>query len=250
MPQDLVVIQTQAVAKCVSCLCSTVTEGSLKPEYVPTFRFGSLSAVEVVTISLNPAENVAGYRSLPRLADFQRTSRLELDDQDLTAIQLRSDEYFSHRDRHRFFDSLEKIVQAINPKWTYERSGKVAHIDVVACVTRKPWSKLHPNRTQLALIQATLIDNCRPHFLNTLRMLPSPCYLLCNGSTAMKAVEEVGASIECEDVVGNSRIFVGTLTLNGRSSRLAAWNRPAGRLGRPEEIGDAVKRLMKWKWGI
>ena len=63
----------------------------------------------------------------------------------------------------------------------------------------------------------TLIDNCRTHFLNTLRLLPSHCWLLCDGRTALNAVIDAGAAIQCEDIVGNSQIFVGTL-------KLAAWN--------------------------
>src|ERR1039458_2062034 len=128
-PEQLILAQTKAVAKCVSCLAPT-TKRSILTSHIPVFRFGALSSAEAVTIGINPAENEPGYRRLPVLADFDRASRLELDDGDLVNISLQNDRYFAHDDRHNFFNSLERVAQSINKDWSY-KSGTLAHTDVV-----------------------------------------------------------------------------------------------------------------------
>ena len=193
-----------------------------------------------------------GSRPLPRLTDFGRENRAALDDADLKNISLQHDNYFANRDRHRFFDPLERVVRAINDGWTYE-SAKLAHIDVVSCVTSKTWSKLHEDATQRARIQETLICNCHPHFANTMRLLQSSCYLLCDGRTALEAVDRLGTAVEVIDIVKNDRmaieIFVGKVTLDDRKLKLAGWNLPSHKFFSiaPEEVGCAIKRLMDWK---
>jgi len=252
--EDFWLAQTRAVARCVSCIDCPATAQHVRQEYVPTPRFGVPR--EVVTISINPAENDGSACDLPVLADFERATRLELDDRNLEDVSWRQDQYFSHGNKHKFFRSLEKIVQTINPEWTYE-SGKVGHADVVSCVTRETWSQIGKSpvpgskidkKAQKA-VQDALINNCRGHFLNTLNLLPSDCWILCDGRTAWNATMGAGQIPRNYEVdLGNSRrVFVGALALGGKTFRVAGWNQPAHQLYSDSDKGavaDVAKRLM------
>jgi hypothetical protein len=74
---------------------------------------------------------------------------------------------------------------------------------------------------------------------------------LCDGRTALNAVKDIGGRIENEVIVGNSQVFVGTLALDSRPLKFAAWSNPGHKLysDKTQQIGDTVKRLMNWKSG-
>jgi len=230
--------QTKAVSACKRCLPSVTT---ILTDYIPTFRFGMLSRCRAVSISINPAENQEGYRPLPRCAEYGIVDRSALTDDDLAEVARRSDEYFEAGNKHRFFNTLASVVSSIDPTWSYE-AGTLSHIDVVACVTRPTWTNGVP-----APERQVMLERCRRHFLETLRLLPSDCWLLCDGRTALGAIEEAGGATERTERVGSGlTVSIGTLTLDSREYRYVGWNRPAHKLYKsPRTIGAAVKLLMK-----
>jgi hypothetical protein len=224
----------------VDCL-SDATKDHIIPDYIPNFRFGEFSTVEAVTVSINPAENVDGKRPLPMLSDYHRTSRLDLATEDLDDLSSRSDHYYRQGDMHPFFLSLEKILQAIDPNWTYA-SGKVAHIDLVACVTTKLWSQIRPKK-----IQDVLIAKCEKHFVNTLTLLPPNCLIVCDGATVLNHVPGVKL-VNDFSVAGPDKpltVSIGSLTSGDRVWTLVAWNRTASHLNgvEPRDVGETVNAL-------
>ncbi len=153
----------------------------------------------------------------------------------MTNISLCNDRYFTYGDRHKFFNALERVAQGINKDWTYE-SGKLAHIDVVSCVTSVGWGNVPES--------ASLLANCRTHFVNTLGLLPSNCYLLCDGRTALDAVRP--KSIEGRDRVGNIHLFAGKVPVGDRKFAFAGWNFPTHKFfsTKPEEVGRIARKLL------
>jgi hypothetical protein len=238
--QDPLDIQTSNVSKCVKCLQSSVAAAYILATYIPAFRFGSLSTIQAVTVSINPAENQDTSCRLPLLSDYKRNVRSELNDLDLADIKLRNDRYYVNCNKHSYFRSLSSLVTAINPGWTYE-SQKVSHIDVVACVTRPVWSSIDDQR-----VKNLLMESCHEHFTNTLRLLPSACWILCNGGTALNTIINLGGNITASATVGKCQISIGTFAFEKRKFDFAGWNRPAHKLysDNPVDIGLGVKRLM------
>ncbi len=229
--------QTRAVSTCKRCLPSVTT---ILSDYIPTFRFGVLSRCRAVSISINPAENQEGYRPLPRCKEYGFADRSALTDDDLANVARRSDEYFAAGDKHRFFNTLASVVSSIDPTWSYE-AGTLSHIDVVACVTRPTWTNGVP-----AEERRVMLESCRQHFLTTLRLLPSDSWLLCDGRTALQAIDDVGGRTEnTEQLEGNLAVCIGTLLLEAGAHRFVGWNYPAHKLyGKQTEVGLAAKCLM------
>lgn len=212
--------QTDTVSKCTTCLqdpaaCAYIERVKL---YVPAFRFGSLWSAEAVSVGINPAENECGSRELPILSDFQQVDRTKLSAQNLDHISNRADQYFSSLDAHPWFKPLQKILWTINPRWTYGR--KVAHTDVISCVTDPTFGKVIKSG------QDALLKNCRDHFLNTLRLLPPNCWIICDGKTALNEFE-TGGRVRKQDNVGRVRVVAGSFALGGKALRFAGWNYPA-----------------------
>ncbi len=228
--------QTRAVSTCKLCLSAATT---ILNEYIPTFRFGVLSTCRAVTISINPAENQQGYRPLPQLRQYRIADRSALTDDDLTDVVRRSDEYFAVGNKHKFFNTLARLVSNIDSTWTYE-AGTLSHIDVVACVTRPTWADVPAQERQV------MLERCREHFLNTLKFLPSDCWLLCDGKTVLEAIKQVGGQAEKTERVGHRQtVCVGNLLLEGRTHRFIGWNIPAHQpYGSQPTLGAAVKELM------
>lgn len=229
--------QTRVVSTCKSCLSAATT---ILNEYVPTFRFGVVAAARAVTISINPAENQDGYRLLPTLKEYGIGDRCELTDDHLADAARRSDEYFTLGNKHRFFNTLASVVSSIDATWSYE-AGNLSHIDVVACVTRPTWTNGVPGHERRVMLK-----RCREHFLKTLQLLPADCWLLCDGRTALRAIEDAGGATNMAERLGSGlTVSIGTLTLHGRQYRYLGWNRPAHRLYEsPTAVGLAAKRLM------
>src|ERR1043166_1828277 len=229
-------MQTRAVSKCTLCLSCAA---SILNDYIPTFRFGVLSTCRAVTISINPAENVHGRRPLPRLGDYGVTDRRDLKEEHLSDISRRSDEYFAHGTKHRFFNTLASVVASIDQTWTYE-TGTLSHVDLVACVTRPTWANGVPEEDR-----SVMLRNCRPHFLNTLRLLPPDCWLLCDGKTALQAIEAAGGLTAISERVAKITISLGTLVFDSKEYRYVGWSRPAHKLyASPNDVGSKVKRLI------
>jgi hypothetical protein len=232
--------QTAAVCRCVSCLNDPATRQYILKEYIPAFRFGCLAAPEAVSVGINPAENECGSRPLPLLSDHRRAERTKLDHRNLDEISKRHDQYFSQHDAHPFFGHLQKILWTINPKWTY--GSRAAHIDLVSCVTDPTWSLI------AGAGREGLLKNCYEHFLNTVRLLPPNCWILCDGATALNSTLAAGGSVWMQDMVGRVKILAGTLTLAGDTIRFAGWNYPAHKVRSDEqkrEIGAAVRSAIK-----
>ena len=235
--RTLVAAQTKAVSTCERCPSSVVT--TILRDYIPAFRFGVLSECRAVSISINPAENQDGSRSLPCFSEFGLPFRSALTDANLAEVARRSDEYFAAGCKHRFFNTLASLVSSIDPTWSYE-SGTLSHIDLVACVTRPKWTMVPAQQRQ------AMLAHCRNHFLKTIRLLSAECWLLCDGRTVLQAVEDLGGRTERAVRLGAKvTVLIGNLALDGTNYRYLGWSRPAHKLyAVPAVVGSAVKRLM------
>jgi hypothetical protein len=199
-----------------------------------------LSKCQAVTVSINPAENQEGYRSLPRLSDYGLADRSALADGDLADIARQNDEYFVGGNKHRFFNTLASLVSSIDSTWSYE-AGTLSHIDVVACVTRPTWTNGVPGQER-----DFMEERCRQHFFKTLRLLPPECWLLCDGRTAIDAIEDAGGQTRTTVRLKSGLIVcIGDMEIQGCTHNYLGWNRPAHRLyERPAVLASAAKRLM------
>jgi hypothetical protein len=159
------------IEKCHHCIGSQACENQVVNECLPVSAFGNVSgkSVKVATIGLNPALNefyLSDYITLKNrslrlaaLVDYNITSRADLQEADIEDVKRRREEYFinAEREPHSYFEKLESLISRIEPRWSFV-SGRVVHIDLVACATRVRWSKLSDN------CQKELIGNCREFF--------------------------------------------------------------------------------------
>jgi hypothetical protein len=241
------IAQTKAVAKCTRCLTLPESECVLA-EYVPVYRFGRLSSAQAVTVSINPAENKPGSKSLPVLSDFNCGSRIELTDDHIAMVSEGCNSYFEGDDPHDFFSDIEQVAVGLNAEWTYA-SGKLAHIDAVACVTRPIWSGIRP-----AALRRTIAEKCSFHFKSTLRLIPSGCWLLCDGRTVLDTVQRAGVVMTLRGSVHGKKkeveIYTGSFAKDGRTLKVIGWNWPAHThtiypVIQPQKVGEAVKAVLQ-----
>jgi len=242
---DDTVAQTKLVATCTRCL-KLPESACVRDEYVPVYRFGRLSTAEAVTVSINPAENRPGTTSLHVLSDFKCGSRLELTDDHISEVSESCDSYFDGGQSHAFFSNIEQVARGLDAEWDYA-SGKLAHIDAVSCVTRPIWSGIRTSTRR------SMSSNCSSHFKATLRLLPSGCWLLCDGRTVLDAVKSAGAVItHLGSVRGKKKeveIYTGLFNIGGRMLKVIGWNWPAHThtiypVIHPMKVGEAVKALL------
>ena len=99
-----------------------------------------------------------------------------------------------------------------------------AHVDIVKCATRSPWSEL--SRADKAL----LVASCLPHLDGQMRSHGSLELLLVNGRTAYTELATLlgvlGASLHARSVPLHSRtatLAVGSLQVGDRKVRIVAW---------------------------
>ena len=192
------------IESCQRCVGNRACDDQVVMECLPVPYFGDITnkLLKVVTIGLNPAlDEYYEYDGEPKnrsqrlalLADFNTTAREKLRDADLTDAKARRDGYFRDpkRDWHTYFQRMESVIYRVNPEWSYFL-GSAVHVDLVACGTKVRWSRLRKE------VQATLIGNCREHFLTSLAMLPGGTVLLCDGPRAMQEIQNLGLGVETQ----------------------------------------------------
>ena len=232
--------QSVVAATCVKCLQDDVTVRYVLADYVPTQRFGGFDSVKAVTIGINPAPNKPRRRALPLLSDFGRSSRSDLQTDDLISISELQTTYFDDGTGHTFFDNnFFFVLDTIDKSWTYQ-SGRVAHIDVVFCVTSPLWAEL--GKTD-ETAQSAIRQNCRPNFLESLQMVPPATWLLWGGSETMKALEELKPVVEASGKTKEKQVAwkMGQIELRGHSYPFMAWDKVVMSNSDRCEIGELVK---------
>jgi hypothetical protein len=195
-----------------------------------------------VTIGINPATNKVGRRALPLVSGFRRSG---LREDDLISIFEFQNTYFDDGKAHTFFDnSFYFILHTIDKSWTYQ-SGKVAHIDVVFCVTDRRWSEL--GRAD-AGAQATIRQNCRPHFFRTLELVPPRTWLFWGGQETLKALNELEPRIDARGVTKEKRVawHMGQVEMKGNPYPFMAWDKVGAGMSNGDrcEIGEVVKARL------
>ena len=231
------------IEKCQRCVGNQTCSNQVVAECIPVRAFGDGSSklVQVATIGLNPARNEFFHYGLAKgrsqrlavLHDYEATSRADLQDADVDDARNRRKGYFSNLNRgwHPHFEKLESFVSRIEPVWSYF-SGRVVHIDLVACATEVRWGELS------ASCQTGLLANCRAHFLATLSRLPNGTLLFFDGSRVISEMRQIGLSFEQEG--GDQRIniqgnlgCVGKLIFREKTFPFRGWSMPVGKLTLP-----------------
>lgn len=184
------------IEKCHRCIDSQTTcKNQIDSDCLPVCAFGNVSGklVEAATIGLNPALDEFyqnDYKTLKdrsqRLAvlqDYELISRIDLQKINTDEAKKRREEYFTdaNRECHPYFKRLQNKISDIEPRWSFV-SGRIVHIDLVACATRVRWGKL-------GSCQNELLNNCQENFLTTLFQLP-------NGTELIPTNQWVSAEIQ------------------------------------------------------
>jgi hypothetical protein len=204
-----------AIEKCHRCVGSQACQNQVVKECLPVSAFGNVSgkSVKVATIGLNPVLNEFYHppnyttlknrsQRLAALSDYELTSRADLQVADVKDEKDRREKYFVDDDRqcHSYFNRLQNRINGIQPLWSFV-SGRVVHIDLVACATRVRWGRLSGG------CQKELIGNCRENFCSTLSQLPNGTILLPVNSEVIAEIEKLGLIPE------QDRDFIGKLNL-------------------------------------
>jgi len=235
------------IEKCHHCVGSQACENQVKNECLPVGVFGNLfgKSIEVATIGLNPALNefyLSDYKTLKKrsqrlaaLVDYNKASRAGLQEADVEDAKKRRGDYFinAEREPHSYFEKLESLISRIEPRWSFV-TGRVVHIDLVACATRLRWGKLSDG------CKKELIANCRGHFLETLSKLPSETLLLLDG---IRVVNEMGLpeiqkhvlkfsqmKEEKISLIQGNRGFIGEIKYGDKKFPVRGWSMPVGQL--------------------
>jgi hypothetical protein len=172
------------IEKCQRCLGNQAYKSQIVAECLPVSAFGDVlhKSVEAATIGLNPALDEFYHKDYTKLKDrnqrlavlkdYEITSRSDLQQDNVEEAQKRRKKYFTAtaRECHPFFKRLQNRISDINPSWSFV-SGRIIHIDLVACATREKWGKLGNCRKEL-------LNNCQENFLATLSELPSGTVLI------------------------------------------------------------------------
>ena len=233
------------IERCHLCVGNSACENQVVNECIPVGAFGRINdkSVKVATIGLNPAStefatfdfNKPKERNqrLAMLADYNLTNRTDLLDKDVADAKNRRENYFTdgERDCHSYFQKLESVISRIQPAWSY-LTGRIVHIDLVACTTKERWGKLGQD------CKSNLVKNCRPHFLSALNELPNGTLLLLDGSRAVDEMHQIGklangVSFELEhqgyfSPLIENRSYIGSLKYNGKLFPFRGWSIPVG----------------------
>jgi hypothetical protein len=230
------------IEKCHHCVGSQACENQVVNECLPVGAFGNVlgKSVKVATIGLNPALNefyeydykMAKSRDqrLAMLNDYKLTSRADLREVDIKDAKKRSEDYFVNADRecHSYFEKLESLISRIEPRWSFV-SGRVVHIDLVACATQKRFGDLSDG------CRKQLITNCRVHFSHKLSNLPDKTLLLFDGASVVNEMRNFGTAFEQEGKdhfinIQNNRGYIGKFRLGEKEFPFRGWSMPAGKL--------------------
>jgi len=203
---------------------------------VPFFGDFTHPLLKIVTIGLNPALNEYNdYDGEPKnrsqrlalLADFDKDTRADLQDTDVAEARKRRMEYFIDpgRNWHSYFEKMDAIINRVDPGWSY-LMGSAAHLDLVACATRKRWGKM------TGKAQASLICNCRQYFLDSLSTLASRTVLLCDGRRVMQEMRNLALPLEMRppqlinigEARGGDCGWIGKLILGDKELPIRGWS--------------------------
>jgi uracil-DNA glycosylase len=93
-------------------------------------------------------------------------------------------EYFDNRERvHSYFRDFAAVSRELHD--TLGKPGGTAHTDLVKCRS-KSWPPPEASKKD----GRSMIDNCRPYFLEQLRQI-RPAMIVCNGAPVCEAVKEL-----------------------------------------------------------
>ena len=228
------------IEKCNRCVGNPACENQVVSECLPVSAFGDVASqkLQVVTIGLNPALNEyynfdgtvkEQSQRLAMTSDYG-AARNDLRDADIKNATERREGYFTNVDRwwHSYFEKLEGVICRVNPDWSYA-TGSAAHIDLVACATRRAWGDLSQG------CQTELLKNCRDHFLATLSRVPNGTVLLFNGTTVTEEIYNSGLSVEQEGGgqlinIRTDRGRIGKLKFGEKTFPFRSWSTPVGKL--------------------
>lgn len=228
-----------SIERCQRCVGGTF-QNQVANECLPVDAFGDVAGkqVQVATIGLNPAAtefyqgniSVEQNQRLSMLSDYRISSRADLKDADMADAEKKRKHYFNNPQRgwHPYFEKLESFFSRVQPAWSYV-SGRVVHIDLVACATKVRWGDLSGD------CQVGLMQNCREYFLATLSKLPNGTLLLLDGKTVVAEMQKLGLAVEKDggdqriDVTGNTG-WAGKIICKDKTFPFRGWSIPVGRM--------------------
>jgi hypothetical protein len=220
--------------------CSKCPASLVQGAWTPIGFFGEIDTANAWSVSINPsAREFADGRGQDLAGDSQRFARIA----DCGCCRTRAQVAGRHSARvlqmqrsifrrvpyRAYFARLGRFIQVVHGQNQPDRDpllpftdgvvgprGKrfvYAHVDIVKCATRSPWSEL--SRTEKAL----LVASCLPHLEGQIESHTSVELMLVNGRTAYvelgALLQHLGASLHARPV-----------PLDGRTATLAVGSLP------------------------
>lgn len=255
--------------------CTACPQHLVNLEWLPISYFGNICSANAWLISINPSEREFTDRLGNLLTgDSQRfhivtdfpdcRSRGEAVNNHPEQVFYMQDTIFKRVPYRPYFNRIGRFLADIH---CFEHSGDplvplisgasqggkcylYAHLDVVKCATKQPWSDLKLEDKEL------LIKNCAIHLENQMRNYPNLELLLINGKTAHNACvalfkQRFGATLETQEMADNSfRFYIswGEVRVGTRSIYSIAWTANIVRQRLKQEqyylIVESVKKVL------
>jgi len=255
--------------------CATCPQHLVNLEWLPISYFGSIFSANAWLISINPSEREFTDRLGNLLTgDSQRfhivtdfpdcCSRDEAAKNHAEQVFYMQDTIFRRvpyrpyfnrigrflADIHGFERNGDPLVPLISGATQGSKSYLYAHLDVVKCATKQPWSAIKPVDKEL------LIANCAVHLENQLQNYRNLELLLVNGKTAHDACvslfrQRFRANLETRAIQDSSFRFCitwGKVRVGDRSFHSVAWTANIVRQRLKQEqyhlIVESVKKVL------
>lgn len=230
--------------------CARCPEAVVNPDWLPVSYFGNFEQANSWVVSINPSARefldrdgqllLGPQQRLPTLQSFPKArSRQAAADQYLRTVLAFQDSYFDRVPYRPYFNRLGRFLARVHgaagapdPLLPFTegvgtasgKSFRYAHLDIVKCATRAPWSGLSLEQQQ------ALTQNCQQFFEQQLREGSRLRLLVVNGRTACRAVLPAIASIgfcgSTEQLCLRGTSFdlvLGSLRVDGHAISVLAW---------------------------
>lgn len=236
-----------AISTCAKCLDLSVVE-----DWLPISYFGDYKNANAWVLAINPSARefldrqdrvlTGDGQRFRRLADFPPVSqRTRLDAEHVSSVLAFQDSIFERVPYKPYFNRLGRFISEIHaadsggdPLTPFKkgvttksgRSFRYAHLDIVKCATRQPWSKLSESQTR------QLMDNCLPFLEEQLRLKQDLELILLNGRTALEHCSsffnrQFGFDPQRRTLdLGQTSctLWTGDLQLSGRKIPIVGWS--------------------------
>lgn len=237
------------IARCEACV-----NGPAVADWLPVSYFGDYRNSNAWILSINPSDQefldrqstvlTGPRRRFRRLSDFEGVpERRDLGLDHIESALKHQNTYFVRPKAPyrpffnrlgRFLGQIQGVESAEEPLTPFidgvgADGGTIfryAHLDIVKCATKKPWSRL------LGSERALLLSNCSEYLEEQMRAHAKLRLILINGRTAYEQchaflVEKFGfAPTSTFHDLGHTlcEVWSGSVTLNGHEANVVGWS--------------------------